>query len=148
MIVTSAYSEYALEGFELDVIDYLLKPFSFERFLKAINKVKKRLSGADSSDFVFIKSDKEYFQVKKSEIHYIKADDDFSRVYCQEKMYLDRRTLKNWSEELPDGFIRIHRSYIINRNYVSKIAGNRVFLDQLQLPIGRSYREMVLAIVE
>ncbi len=146
VIITSAYSQYALEGFELDVVDYLLKPFSFERFLKSITRALNQTSESPH-DFTFIKSDKEYFQVKNNEICYLKADDDFTRVYTSKKMHLDNRTLRTWEEGLPGNFIRVHRSYIINRNFVSKIAGNRVFLDSVEIPIGRSYKDRVLSIV-
>ena len=92
VIITSAYSQYALEGFELDVVDYLLKPFSFERFLKAVNKVNV---GSSESDSIFIRVDKEFFQLSISDISYIKGDDDFTRVYAEDRLYLNKRTMKN-----------------------------------------------------
>ncbi|MEO9870738.1 LytR/AlgR family response regulator transcription factor [Ekhidna sp.] len=141
VIITSAYSEYALEGFELDVVDYLLKPFSFERFLKSISKISQK---KDDRKSIFVKSDKEFFQINLKEIIYIKGDDDFTRVYTGEKLFLDTRTLKVWEEELPDYFMRIHKSYIINKSRISKISGQRIFLDEIKIPIGRTYKEIVI----
>ena len=143
VIITSAYSEYALEGFELDVVDYLLKPFSFERFLKAISKTKKE---NDSNQSVFVKSDKEFFQVHLNTIQYIKGDDDFTRVYA-DKLFLDTRTLKKWEDELPDSFLRVHKSYIINKEKITRISGQRIFLDEDAIPIGRTYKEEVLRLI-
>lgn len=146
VIITSAYSQYALEGFELDVVDYLLKPFSFERFLKAVSKVKK--TSDSNSETIFIKSDKEFFQVRISDITYIKGDDDFTRVHAKEKLYIDTRTMKAWMEELPSFFLRIHKSFIVNKRFISRIAGQRVFINKLDLPIGRTYKENVMKMVE
>ena len=143
VIITSAYSEYALEGFELDVVDYLLKPFSFERFLKAISKTKKE---NDNNQSVFVKSDKEFFQVHLNTIQYIKGDDDFTRVYA-DKLFLDTRTLKKWEDELPDSFLRVHKSYIINKEKITRISGQRIFLDDNEIPIGRTYKEEVLKLI-
>lgn len=147
VIITSAYSQYALEGFELSVVDYLLKPFSFERFVKAISKVRSASNEAPP-ETIFLKSDKEFFQVTLADILYIKGDDDFTRVYTKDKLHLDTRTMKVWMEELPSRFIRIHKSYIINKEAITKIAGQRVFLDKEALPIGRSYKEQVMKLVE
>ncbi|MEP5610886.1 MAG: LytTR family DNA-binding domain-containing protein [Cyclobacteriaceae bacterium] len=144
VIITSAYPQYALEGFELNVVDYLLKPFSIERFLKAISKIKISIHDQDT---IFIKSDKEFFQVAMNDILYIKGDDDFTRVYTKDKLYIDKRTMKTWIEELSDSFLRIHKSYIINRKKITKISGQRVFLDDIQIPIGRSYKESVMKII-
>lgn len=145
VIITSAYSEYALEGFELNVVDYLLKPFSFERFLKAISKVKTNLK--TNSESLFIKSDKEFFQLRVEDIRFIKGDDDFTRVYTKEKLYLDKRTMKLWLEELPHSFLRIHKSYIVNKDSITRISGQRIFLGDEGLPIGRTYKEEVMKLV-
>lgn len=147
VIITSAYSEYALEGFELDVVDYLLKPFSFERFLKAISKIPPS-SDDSENNYVFIRCDKEFFKVIISDIQYIKGDDDFTRVYTKEKMYLDNRAMKIWISELPSNFVRIHRSYILNMDFVTRISGQRVFIDQLEFPIGRSHKQKIMNLIE
>ena len=147
VIITSAYAQYALEGFELDVLDYLLKPFSLERFHKAIAKVESK-SEEIRSDFIFIKSDKEFFKVKKSTIRFVKGDDDFTRVYTTEKMFLDSRTLKDWMKELPSTFIRVHKSYILNLEFITRIAGLRVFQGDQDFPIGRVYKSKLMELVE
>lgn len=146
VIITSAYSQYALEGFELDVVDYLLKPFSFDRFLKAISKLKH--DDQANSGMLFIKSDKEFFQIKVDDIQYIRGDDDFTRVYTEAKFYVDKRTLKNWMRELPSSFLRIHKSFIINTKAITRIAGQRVFLGAQEIPIGRTYKEVVAKLTE
>ncbi len=143
VIITSAYSEYALEGFELDVVDYLLKPFSFERFLKAISKTYQMVGGKET---VFVKSDKEFFQVHLEKVLYIKGDDDFTRVYA-DKLFLDTRTLKKWEEELPDHFLRIHKSYIANTKKIVRITGQRIFIEDQEIPIGRTYKDEVMQLV-
>lgn len=147
VIITSAYSQYALDGFELSVVDYLLKPFSFERFMKAVSKTSTKLT-TDSTETTFIKCDKEFFQITLSDILYIKGDDDFTRVYTKDKFHIDSRTMKLWMKELPSYFIRIHKSYIINKKAITKISGQRIFLDKECLPIGRSYKEQVMKLVE
>lgn len=145
VIITSAYSEYALEGFELDVVDYLLKPFSLERFVKAISKIKSIRS---ESDTLFIKSDKEFFQITIGNICYIKGDDDFTRIYTNDRLYLDKRTMKAWISDLPNSFMRIHKSYIVNKKSITRISGQRIFLNGTELPIGRTYKEEVKKLVE
>ena len=102
----------------------------------------------EMSDFVFIKSDKEFFQLKKSAILYIKGDDDFTRVYTPDKMYLDGRTMKSWLGELSKDFLQVHKSYIVNLQSVTKISGQRIFLNELELPIGRAYKQSLIQLVE
>ncbi len=140
VIITSAYSKYALEGFELDVVDYLLKPFSLERFVRAISKIRPK---DDQAQSIFVKTDKEFHQVHLSDIQYIKGDDDYTRVYAN-KLFLDTRTLKSWELELPEHFIRIHKSYIINKSKIIRISGLRVFMDSEVIPIGRTYKDQIL----
>ncbi len=149
VIITSAYAQYALEGFELDVVDYLLKPFSFDRFYKAVSKVMDQLSGNQQplQRFVFIKTEKELHKVNTEDIVYLKADDSFVRIYTKEKMYIQSGTLQKWVTDLPQIFARNHRSYAINMANLTKISGNRVYLDELELPIGRAYREQFLATI-
>ncbi len=143
VIITSAYSQYALESFELDVVDYLLKPFSFERFLKAISKARQNTIPDEA---IFIKSDKEFFQVYLNDIFYIKGDDDYTRVYAN-KMLLDIRTLRKWEEELPGFFLRVHKSYIVNSKKITRISNQRIFLGSVEIPIGRTYKEEVMKLV-
>lgn len=161
VILTTAFSEYALEGYEYSVVDYLLKPISFERFLKAVLKViqngatsppEKTLDQpADpappreketSDPYLFVKSDRTIIKLSIAEIIYIKSEEDFTHVYTEDKHHFLSYTLKFWEETLPaSSFCRIHKSYLVNIDYVDKIEGNQVFTKLETLPVGRSYRE-------
>lgn len=144
VIITTAYPDYALEGFELDVVDYLLKPFSFERFHKAVLKVLGQKPEPRSADYVFIKSDKEFYKVEVANILYLKSDDNYVKIITPEKQHMQSGSLQSWREQLPDGFIRVHKSYMVNLSKVDKVAGNRVYIGTHEIPIGRAYREALL----
>lgn len=162
VILTTAFTEYALDGYEFEVADYLLKPISFDRFLKAVTRVIYALesvsrnrppllspSAADSPGFVFLKSDRSIIRIEFSDIFYIKSDDDFTWVFMKEKKHFLSNTLKFWTDILPsDAFVRIHKSFIININYIEKIVGNQVYLANERLPVGRSYREAFLTKID
>ncbi len=119
VIFTTAYPEFAVEGFELNAVDYLVKPFSLERFLKAINKAMEKLERKTPGDTaaatsIFIKADKKVYKVNFADILYIEALDDYVKVVTTQGHYLVHDTLKSLQEELPAGwFIRVHKSYII-----------------------------------
>jgi len=148
VIITTAYSEYALEGFELAVVDYLLKPFSFERFLQAIMKVQVKNKSEPTKDivqteneFTFVKSDKKFIKLFFSEINYIEAHGNYIKIYT-EKMLLIPDTLSSFLDKLPVSFIRIHKSFIINFDKLKLIEGNQVMLiNKAKLPIGKSYKK-------
>jgi DNA-binding LytR/AlgR family response regulator len=151
VILTTAFSEYALEGYELDVVDYLLKPFSFERFLKAVSKVRIADSiGTQSSTPArkehFIKIGYEHVRIPFEEILYLAADGDYCEIYLSEKKYLSSEPLKKWIELLDDAsFIRIHKSYVVNVHFIEKLSGNSLYLrDGTQLPLGRAYKEVFM----
>lgn len=148
VILTTAYSEYALEGYELDVVDYLLKPFSFERFLKAVSKVRKPKSLEGSvllprKHEHFIKIGYEHIRIAFEEILYLAADGDYCEVHLSNKKHLSSETLRKWIEMLEGwDFFRIHKSYVVNIHQVEKVSGNTLFLyNGIQLPIGRSFKE-------
>lgn len=150
VILTTAFSEYALESYNYSVVDYLLKPFSFERFVQAVSKVKlNAYTNTNSSpsptvrDFVFVKSGYELIKVDINDIQYIKSDADYTELYIPNKKILSQEPLRYWEKNLdPDIFIRIHRSYIINTSKIEKITGNHVRLNEhTNLPIGRAYKE-------
>ncbi len=151
VIVTTAYSEYALESFELDVVDYLLKPFSFERFVKATNKAFKLkgveeitsdIAGQESnSEQIIVNVDKVLYQLNLSDICYIASDKDYVCIYTPQRKYVFLDSLRNWEEKLKDkGFCRVHKSYLVNLEHIDKVEGNTICLDLKELPIGRSYR--------
>ncbi len=162
IILTTAFSEYALEGYEYSVVDYLLKPISFERFLKAVTKVLHPTNAppevpssappavADPADsYLFVKSDRALLKLDLKKIVYIKAEEDFSYVYLTDTHHFLSYTLKFWEETLPSNrFCRIHRSYMVHLDYVERIEANQVFTSLATLPIGRSYRESFLALIK
>ncbi|MCX2745331.1 response regulator [Mangrovivirga sp. M17] len=154
VIFTTAFSEYALEGYELNVIDYLLKPFDFARFLKGCEKVKKALqpkleTKVESKDYIFLKDgnslQKQYFR----DIYYIKGLKDYVRVLAKSKEHIVLYTFKELLNELPERhFIRIHNSYIVNVDHISAIEKNRVLINDQYIPIGRTFREEMNRILE
>jgi DNA-binding LytR/AlgR family response regulator len=154
VIFTTAYPEFAAEGFEMDAIDYILKPFSYERFLKAVNKVLEKLKMMEngllppetSLSFIFLKSDKKVYKVDLDDIVYAEALDDYVRVVTEKNQFLVNDTLKNIHKELPAGqFIRVHKSYIIAKNKIVFFEGNYVKVANRDIPIGASYREEIYA---
>ncbi|MBT30555.1 MAG: DNA-binding response regulator [Thalassobius sp.] len=153
VILTTAFAEYALESYEFNVVDYLLKPFSFERFVKAISRVpveKQEATvtteqGKNSlfSDVLFLKSGYEHFKITINDIIYIQSDADYTEVFLKDKKYLSTETLQHWIELLnPNQFVRVHKSYIINATKIQKIVASKVYLtDGKEIPIGRTYKD-------
>jgi|APTNR8051073442_1049403.scaffolds.fasta_scaffold00664_11 DNA-binding LytR/AlgR family response regulator len=157
VILTTAFSEYALEGYEYDITDYLLKPISFERFVKAVSKViyhpdpvvadpPAAEKPAASPGYAFVKSDHVIIKIEFDSIRYIRSEDDFTRIFTTGKNHFLSYTLRFWLDLLPSGdFCRIHKSYIINLRSIEKIAGNEVYIGGERLPIGRGFREEFMA---
>lgn len=150
VIFTTAYSEFAVDGFELDAIDYLLKPFSFPRFVKAVNKAVERwnqpvkVNGAEE-EFILIKSDKRMFRVALSEIKYFQSKGDYLKVVCLDKSIVSHQTLKGILELIPETeFIQIHKSYIVSLKHLSYVEGNQIKIGNEFLPIGLTFKENLL----
>lgn len=153
VIITTAYPEFAIEGFELSVTDYLLKPFSLERFLQAVNKVpQKEVSKPETTTIIkqeipqsiFVKSDKKIIKIDFDQINHIEAYGNYIKIFT-DTMILTPQTLTEFLEKLPNHFIRIHKSCIINFNQLKLIDGNQVVLqNNTKLQIGKSYRKSVL----
>ena len=159
VILTTAYSEYALEGYELDVIDYLKKPYSFERFCKAYFRAEELLTLKQSSlkteavekqfDFLFIKSDKKSIKVKISDICYIEGLGDYIKLYLTDKKLVTNLSMKKIESLLPtEQFYRIHKSFIISINKIESIEGNTVKIGNSKLPIGNLYRQDFMSIIK
>src|SRR6187402_3702642 len=155
IIFTTAYPEFAVEGFELNAVDYLLKPFSFERFLKAVNKVIEKLNTpvqnniAGSSPFIFLKADKKNHKIDLESIHYIEAIGDYMKVVTDTVQLIVNETMKKMQEELPANlFIRVHKSFIISRSKIRFIEGNYVQVADKSVPIGATYRNELLVSLE
>lgn len=151
IIITTAYSEYAVEGFNLAVTDYLVKPISFERFLTAISRVNKNSDVTDESDmslskeFIFAKDGHSIIKIYLKDIKIIKSDTDFTIVILENRQLLLAYSLKFWEGVLPKTkFFRCHKSYIINIEKISKIMGNTIYIQKNMIPIGRSNKDALL----
>ena len=156
VIITSAYPEFAVQGYELDVMDYLVKPVSLERFMKAVNKVMERFNTTATPvadlparvDYMFVKSDQKLIRIKFADIEYIEGMKDYVKIFTKEKMIVTLHTMKFFEASLPNEFLRIHKSYIINLDGIKSIAGNEVELRAIKLPIGNSYKENLMKVVQ
>lgn len=154
VIFTTAYKEYALDAFDLAACDYLLKPFSFERFVVAVDKAVALLKTGQArsdnlppakEDFLFIKADGRIYRIAFQEIFYAEASGNYTRVVTDKNIYLPAMTFAAIEELLPSSlFIRVHRSFIINKSHISHIEGNRVFINKTEIPIGSNYKEQFL----
>ena len=154
IIMTTAYHEHAVESFELDTIcDYLVKPFSFARFLKAINKTKNRSKPTQSnltrhevpSETIFLNIDKTLHKIVLSDIMYIESDKNYVTVATENGKYSYIDSLKNWIEKLDKRlFAQVHRSYIVNFSKIEKISGNLIFIGTKKIPVGRLYKTSLL----
>lgn len=159
VIFTTAYSEYALEGFELNAIDYLKKPFSFDRFSKAwfraeeLLRLKMGNSGKEvkegDDDFLFIKSDKKTVKVKFTNILFIEGLGDYIKIHLNGKKLVTNLSMKKIFGLLPENhFYRIHKSYIISLDKVESIEGNMAIVNNIKLPIGNSYRQEFMQFIK
>lgn len=151
VIITSAYQEYALESFELDVCDYLLKPFRFDRFLKAVMKAQELYQlknnqpepvGEDNKQF-FIKVDKRHVQLCYEDLHFLESYGNYVKVWVDDKFHLTPRTLSSFEEQVPEQhFIRVHKSFIVNTQQVDYLEGNQVFMkNKKAVPLGKNHRQ-------
>ena len=144
IIFTTAYSEYALEGFELNAIDYLLKPIAFQRFLQAVQKVKGEQAQVSANDTLTIKSGYDFFKVKLDDITHIESDSEYVNFYSNGKKIMSYQSLKSLEKTLdPNQFIRVHRSYIVNKNKVTGLKGRDLLLSDLIIPVSDSYYDKV-----
>ena len=153
VIITTAYAEYAIQGYELDVVDYLMKPFAFDRFYKAIQKAEEMIKGREipqleakeasrqEETFIFVKSSKKTYKVNLDEILYIEALGDYVKIYTTEKMIISYQSLKNIESLLPSSsFPRVHKSFIIALSRIELIEGNHVKIKDRQIPIGTNFK--------
>ena len=151
VVFTTAYSEYAVKGFELDAIDYLLKPFSLVRFTKACNKALEisQLSKDNAQDFVFLKTGYEEEKVFFDDILYIEAEGNYMSFILKNKKLLSRQNISETLNFLPSGqFVRIHRSYIVAINKIQKITRQAVWIAGNEISVGASYEDKLLEIRE
>jgi len=154
VIFTTAYSEYALEGFELDVVDYLLKPISFARFLKAVEKAQNYFHArnkelAITNDFFFIKCNGKIEKIIMAEVAYIEAMANYVIVYTKQKKYITYLTFSGIAEQLPtELFVRIHKSFLVAISAIQTIDGDEVITNLMRLPISKNYRNEVMSRIE
>ncbi|HYJ37699.1 MAG TPA: LytTR family DNA-binding domain-containing protein [Chitinophagaceae bacterium] len=150
VILTTAFPQYAVDGFDLNVLDYLVKPISFDRFLKAVMKAKETLSkkgGAvqTAEDFVFIKADNKLVKIFYHDILFIEALQNYVTIHTLNKKYVTYLTFKSMEESLPsDQFIRVHKSYLVSANKIESIEGNCIRIAHHEIPISRTVKEEVL----
>ena len=147
VIVTSAYEEYALEGYELNVSDYLLKPFSLERFLKAIQNVMKdsitspTKSTIEKKSSFFLKGDKKMHQIHADDILFIEAYGNYTKFFLSKETLVIHEKISALEQLLPEtAFLRVHKSFIVARNKIKLVEGNRIHLSEHFVPVGQSYR--------
>lgn len=152
VIFTTAYPEYAVEGYELDILDYLLKPVSFSRFYKASVKaydylnLKNKYEINNPEDYFFIKCNQKIEKIKISDVLYIEGMSNYIIVHAVQKKYITYLTFKGVEEQLPQNlFIRIHKSFLVSTNAIKTIDGNELKLENISLPISKTYKEEVLA---
>ena len=154
VVFTTAYAEYAVEGFKVNAVDYLLKPFGLQDFQRAANRIKERLDattplpqqggGGDESDTIFVKTEYRIVKVTIADIRYIEAMSEYLKIYLEgePKPIITLLSMKKMEERLPDHFMRIHRSYIVNLLKIQEVNKNRVIMDaDTYLPIGDMYKD-------
>jgi two-component system LytT family response regulator len=153
VILTTAYREYALEGYELNVLDYLLKPISFDRFMQAINKYFDSATassdisfhaGNSEESFIYVREKNQVHKILTNNIHFIESISDYVKIHSINQKITIRYTITSIEKMLSDAeFIRIHRSYIVNKKYITKFTAHSIYIDEKEFPIGPSYKKEV-----
>ncbi|WP_062058250.1 LytR/AlgR family response regulator transcription factor [Aquimarina longa] len=157
VIFTTAYRDYALDGFELDAVDYLLKPIVFQRFFKAIEKFiasqKKEspptlppptsINTTTENSFLFIKKNRKQVKIKLDEIIYIESLKDYIKIYLDTENHVVKYSISSFEKKLDHRFIRVHRSYIVNRNKVTAYTKNDIEINTIEIPIGGNYKNSI-----
>lgn len=155
VIFTTAYPDYALEGYELDVVDYLLKPIDFERFLQAAQKAREvyqayrsneevREEDSENKEFIYVKDDQKYVKIRIEDILFIEAWKDYVMIYTPQDKQIALVNMKNMEKQIPEApFIRVHRSYLVAKNRIDAMRGNILDVSGFEIPVGRSYRDQV-----
>ncbi|MBL4675673.1 MAG: response regulator transcription factor [Mucilaginibacter sp.] len=157
IIFTTAYKEFAADAFDLAACDYLLKPFSFDRFIVAVDKAMEKLKPAKSGlsrtetdnplteDYVFVKADGKIYKLKFNDLLYAEAQGNYTKIVSINNMLMPKMAFSAFEETLPKSvFLRIHRSFIINKSKIDHIDGNRIFINGTEIPIGSNYRDQML----
>lgn len=148
VIFTTAYPEYALEGFEVDAVDYLLKPISFERFYQAVSRMMERARTdrrEHEEDVILLRSDKKLHRVRIADIYCIEGLGDYLKVHLADGMLIVHDTMKNILESLPDSFLRVHKSWVISVRHFKYLDGNTAKVGKFEIPVGLKFRDDFLA---
>ncbi len=155
VIFTTAYPEYAIEGYELDVVDYLLKPISFNRFLKAALKVQEFLGVrtlheiSASDEFFFIKCNQKIEKIMMADVLYVEGMSNYIIIHTKQKKYIAYLTFKGIQDRLPQNlFIRIHKSFLVSIHAIQSIDANEIKLEKIILPISKNYKEEVMSRID
>jgi DNA-binding LytR/AlgR family response regulator len=157
VIFTTGYKEYALEGYDYDVLDFLLKPFDFERFLKAVNKANNLISKTSKQpqdqhkpmQYIFIKADYKLLKINVDDILFVEGLKDYIKIYTRQKLFLTLMSMTTIEEKLPAGeFFRVHRSYIISLSKIDSVSRHRVIIGEKFIPISLPYRDRFYGIID
>ena len=153
VIFTTAFSEYAVEGFNVDAIDYLVKPIEYDRFLKSVYKAKEYIDYINNQElqegYIFVKSDYQMVKINLKDILYIEGLDDYIKIHMVQKSVLTLMTLKTISQKLPPKeFLRVHRSYIVSVSKIENISKSKIKIMEREIPIGVSYSESFFAAMD
>lgn len=148
VIFTTAYPQYAVDAFDLEVVDFLLKPFSFERFCKAVNKARERINSkvlAPASSKIIVKSDRKIYQLGVDDILFIETCGDYVSVHLSDRKLLVHGTLKSWEDKLKgSSFLKVHRTAIVNLLKIDHIEGNQIYTGTYKLPLAEPYKNQLL----
>ena len=157
-IITTAYKEYALEGYELNVVDYLLKPFSFDRLVKAVNKIPQnnvllktdevKTHVEEKTTHFFVKADKKHHRVDVEKLHYLEAYGNYTKLYLDGETIVSNEKISHYEKILLEkNFMRTHKSFIVAIDKIKFIEGNRIIIDEKKIPIGQTYKKQVYNLV-
>lgn len=148
VIFTTAYPQYAVDGFDLEAVDFLLKPFSFERFCKAVNKAKDRFNANPTKPVngkITVKSDRRIYQINIGDILFVESCGDYVTIHCTDKKLVVHGTMKSWDEKLQNSsFLKVHRTIIVNLQKIDHIEGNQVHLGTHKVPLAEPFKSQLL----
>ena len=159
VIFTTAFRNYAIESYELDVVDYLLKPITFIRFFKAINKYRSLVQlpiaveeapkeTAPINDHLYVNANKKYIKVLFEQINYVESIKDYIRIHTDKEAIMTKDRISEFEKRLPSSFLRIHRSFIVNTTKLTAFTAKDVEIEEIEIPIGESYKKEVLEVLK
>ena len=156
IIMTTAYPDHAVESFEFEtIVDYLVKPFSLERFLKAIQKIQRfqgqsvqKEASKTVSDTLFLNVDKTFYKIQFPDIYYVESERNYLTLVSKQQKLSFIGSLRTWKEKLPESqFVQVHKSFVVNKDHVDKIAGNEIYIQDKRIPIGRTFKAKLFEVL-